>query len=81
MRSLGLGQHHGNGLIHFHGGEHLLPTGLEVPPRANWMGVGPPGDGAVVLQLKERVELQEGPPRVLGGPHVEHKFTHGTGGE
>ena len=36
---------------------------------------------AVVLQLAERVELGEGPPRGLGGPHVEHNFTHGGKGE
>ena len=51
------------------------------PLGANWTGVGATGDGALVLQLTERVELREGPPRGLGGPHVEHKFTHGGGGE
>ena len=38
------------------GGGHL-PTGLEVPLGANWTGIGATGDGAVVLQLTELVEL------------------------
>ena len=75
-----LGQHRGNGGIQFHGGDQLLPTGLELTLGANWTGVGATGDGAVVLDLTERVELREGPPRGLGGPQVEHKFTHGSGG-
>ena len=67
--------------IHFHGGDELRSTGLEVPLGANWTGVGATGDVAVVLQLTERVELREDPPRGPGGHHVEHKFTHGGGGE
>ena len=61
-------------------GDQLLPTGLEVPLGANWTGVGATGDGAVVLPFTEHVEVQEGPPRSLGGPQVQHKFTHGGRG-
>ena len=53
---------------------------VEVPLGINWTRIGGTGNGAVVLQLTERVEHREGPPRGLGGPPVEHKFTHGDGG-
>ena len=43
--------------IQFHGGDQLLPTGLEIPLGTNWTGVGATGDAAVVLHLTERVEL------------------------
>ena len=62
-------------------GDQLLPTGLEAPLGANWVGVGATGDSAVVLQPAERVELRKCPPRGLGGPQVEHKLTHGSGGK
>ena len=39
---------------------------LEVLLNANWTGVGATGDGAVILQLTERVELREGPNEDLG---------------
>ena len=71
----------GNGGIQFHRGDQLLPTGLEVPLGANLTGVRATGDGAVVLQLTERVELRHGPLGGLGGPHGQQKFTHGGGGQ
>ena len=62
----------GNGVIQLHRGDQLLPAGLESPLGTNLTGVGATRDGAVILQLTERAELREGPPRGLGGPHVEH---------
>ena len=48
--------------IQLHWGDQLLTTGLEIPLGTNWTGIGATGDGAVILQLTERVELREGPP-------------------
>ena len=54
----GVGQHRRNGVIYLHGGDQLLPTGMEVPLGAKRRAIGATGEGAVILYLVERVELQ-----------------------